>query len=148
MYLYPSFAKKLKPKKKLLKDFLYNAYRLSPQDSKKSLAILILMFQREVNLIYTSYLLFLISCSHKDFYQMEFIEIFQLILQNTDFAENKFVSIADKNVETFIKFKKKLKIEYSNLPSNNEIKTLNPLNMHKIDLEIFGLNFCESLLEI
>ncbi|KAL3128352.1 putative secreted protein [Cryptosporidium hominis] len=149
MYLYPSFDKKPKPKKKLLKDFLYNAYRLSCQDSKKSLAILILMFQREVNLVYTSYLLFLISCSHKDFYQMEFVEIFQLILHNTDFAENKILSIADKNVDTFITFfKKKLKIENSNLPSNNEIKTLNPLNMHRIDFEIFGLSFCESLLEI
>ncbi|KAK9172832.1 hypothetical protein CmeUKMEL1_16285 [Cryptosporidium meleagridis] len=149
MHLYPAFDKRPKPKKKLLKDFFYNAYRLTCQDSRKSLAILILIFQKQVNFIYASYLLFLISCSHKDFYQMEFVEIFQLILHNTDFAENKIISIADQNVETFIQFfKKKLKIDNNNLPSNNEIKILNPLNMHRIDFEIFGLNFCESLLEI
>ncbi|KAH8582212.1 membrane-associated protein [Cryptosporidium sp. chipmunk genotype I] len=146
--LYPSFDKKAKPKKKLLREFLDNADKLTCQDSKKSLAILILIFQSQTNYIYSSYLLYLLSCSHKDFYGMEFHESLTLILHK-DFAEAKITSIADDNVASLIKLcKKKLGITHSGLSIKHKVKIRSPLNMGQIDFEFFGLNLCQSLLEI
>lgn len=149
LLLYSSYDKKEKSKKELIGDFLANTDKLSCQNSRKSLAIIILIFQNKLNYIYSSYLLYIISCSYRDLSGMDFYERLDLIINNENSLGDKIVSIADVNISFLLKsLRKKLRISHNKLSYNSEIKIKHPLNMEKVEFETFGLNLCLSLLEL
>ncbi|OII75606.1 uncharacterized protein cubi_02127 [Cryptosporidium ubiquitum] len=149
LLLYSSYNKKEKTRKELIKNFLASTHMLSCLDPKKSLAITILIFQNKLIYIYSSYLLYLLSCSYQDLSGMEFNESLKLIIYNEDSVGDKIVSIAGDNIGIFLKcLRKELGVSSRRLPYNYEIKIQYPLNMEKIDFETFGLNLCLSFLEL
>ncbi|KAJ1608222.1 putative secreted protein [Cryptosporidium canis] len=148
LQLYPGYVTHEKSVKELTLDFSIHVDKISCLDVKKSLAVIILIFQKSLNYVYSAYLLFLLSCAFNELYGTEFKESIHKILHNENRVGDRLVSIANDNVAILLKKMRKVSGIHAASPKIRVEPILYPISMKNIDIQAFGLRLCLSLLEL
>ncbi|KAL3126224.1 putative secreted signal peptide-containing [Cryptosporidium hominis] len=132
-----------------MNNFYRNINEIKCSDLKRSLAVIILLFEFDSKLLSSAFLFYLLVCSIEELKELEFKQSLELIKTNQDQILSKILTLGKKYVRKFLKAMKE------NIPSMSNIKIKSykfpikfPLAMYKINIENFGLRFCLSLLEL
>ncbi|TRY49678.1 putative Secreted Protein [Cryptosporidium tyzzeri] len=132
-----------------MNNFYKNVDKIKCSDLKRSFALIILLFEFDIELLSSAFLFYLLVCSIEELKELEFKQSLELIKTNQDQISSKILTLGKKHVRKFLKAMRK------NIPSMSNIKVKSyrlpiqfPLAMHKINIENFGLRFCLSLLEL
>ncbi|OII70929.1 uncharacterized protein cubi_03227 [Cryptosporidium ubiquitum] len=133
----------------MMEQFSNNIFELKCSNVKKSLAIIILLFENNFELLSSAFLFYLLLCSIKELKGLEFEQGFQLFKINKKKVVSKIMRLGGIYVKKFLKAMKR------NIPEMSKLKVKeykhpieSPLIMNNINIPTFGLKFCLSLLEL
>ncbi|KAH8581564.1 signal peptide protein [Cryptosporidium sp. chipmunk genotype I] len=133
----------------MMRNFNNNIDKLKCSDPKRSLAVIILLFELNFKLLSSAYLFYLLVCSFKELEGLEFEQSFKLLKSNKKRIASKISAVGGDNVKKFLKEMKNNIYSMSELKIKKYKKPIQfPLIMNKINVRNFGLRFCLSLLEL
>lgn len=133
----------------MMNAFNTNLSELKCSNVKKSLVVIILLFEKNFELLSSSFLFYLLLCSIKQLKGLEFEQAFQLFKINKKKVVSKISRLGGDHVKKFLKAMKKHIPEMSDLKlKKHKKRKKNPLKMKEINIPNFGLRLCLSLLEL
>ncbi|KAF7456991.1 secreted protein of cryptosprodidium-specific FGLN protein family [Cryptosporidium felis] len=149
--LLPGFIGKSTKTKHLLNLFLNTIVRLECIDIKGSLVTILLIFEYNMPLLESAFLIFLLICSYRELQNMSFKEAFQKVINNESSLGSKILNVGGAPVKQLFKElrkhgKKSGGVKIKDLKQEDRIQF--PLIMESVNVQDFGLRLCLSLLEL
>ncbi|KAJ1611832.1 putative signal peptide secreted protein [Cryptosporidium canis] len=146
--LFSAYKGDLTTTSEMLYRFYYSRKELKCSDVKLSLGILFLIFKNNKEMLFSSYLFFLLICSLRELYGFEFYRGFNVFRKNID-VKTKILNIGGSHVMDLCKEMRGcvsallgMRLKKPALPVSR------PLEMGAIHVPSFGLRLCLALLEL